>query len=173
MIKIYKITNPKGKTYIGQTKNVYKRKQHYKRAHCKQQYMLYNSIIKYGWNNHIFEVIDKVPIEQADDKEIYYIDLYKSYHTDGGLNLTRGGFRPKHTQETKDKLSEMFKGAKHGRAKKLYQYTADNQFVKEWDCIRDIQRELGYVTTWLCKAAKNNKIAYGYRWFYKPLHEQL
>lgn len=64
-------------------------------------------------------------------------------------------------------------GNKHGKAKKLYQYTMENQFVREWGCMRDITRELGYVTTWLSKATKNNKIAYGYKWSYTPLHEQL
>lgn len=175
MIIIYKITNPKGKIYIGQTKNYKKRINLYRILHCKSQIKLYNSLKKYGFDNHKFEIIEEVDIKIADEREQYWISYFQSYWKDKnkGLNLNKGGNRPKHTIETKRKLSKMFKVSKHGKAKKLYQYTIDGQFVKEWSCMRDITRKLGYVTTWLSKATKNNKIAYGYRWSYIPLHEQL
>lgn len=147
----------------------------YKILHCRTQYRLHNSLKKYGFANHICEVIEVVENKLADEREQYWIAHFKSYWKDEnkGLNLNRGGNRPKHTEETKKKLSEMFSGSKHGKAKKIYQYNIDGSFVKEWGCIRDVQRALGYVTTWLSKATKNNKIAYGYRWSYTPLHEQL
>lgn len=169
MITIYKITNPSGKVYVGQTKNPAKRKHLYKIAHCKTQYMLYNSICKYGWDKHVFEIIEQVSEDKADEKEVYYIEHFKSYHTDGGMNLTRGGYRPKMTQETKDKLSKAIMSSKNYKAKKLYQYTLTDDFVKQWDSMKDIERALGYKTTWLSKATKNNKPAYGYKWSYKPL----
>jgi group I intron endonuclease len=51
MVGIYKITNPKGKIYIGQSVDIEKRKYYYQALHCKKQTMLYNSIKKYGWDN--------------------------------------------------------------------------------------------------------------------------
>ncbi len=52
IVGIYKITNPKGKVYIGQSVNIKKRWGDYKCLHnCKEQKMLYNSFIKYGVNN--------------------------------------------------------------------------------------------------------------------------
>ena len=45
---IYKITNPKNKVYIGQSKDIIKRWYYYKTLHCKSQIKLYNSLLKYG-----------------------------------------------------------------------------------------------------------------------------
>jgi hypothetical protein len=172
MITIYKITSPTGKVYVGQTKDYRKRLNHYRILNCRTQYRLHNSLKKYGFNNHTFEVLEEVELMVADSREQHWIAHYKCYWGDEnkGLNLNRGGNRPSHTPETKKKLSEMFSGGKHGKAKKLYQYTLDGILLKEWECMKCIQRELGYVTTWLSKATKNNKIAYGYRWSYSPMH---
>lgn len=171
MITIYKITNPRGKVYIGQTINYTKRINHYRILNCKTQYKLYNSLKKYGFNNHVFEVIEQVSKCNSDEREQHWINHYQCYWKDlnKGLNLNRGGYRPKQTQETKDKISKAIMSSNNIRAKKLYQYNIDGSFVKEWDCMRDIQRELGYVTTWLSKAAKNNKIAYRFKWSYTSL----
>ena len=175
MITIYKLTSPKGRIYVGQTKDFTKRMNSYRVLHCKTQYRLHNSLKKYGFNNHLCEILEVVEKNIADQREQYWIAYFKCYWKDEnkGLNLNRGGNRPKHTQETKDKLSKMFTGGKHGKAKKLYQYSIEGFFIKEWECMKCIERELGYVTTWLSKATKNNKIAYGYKWSYVPLHEQL
>lgn len=144
----------------------------YKILHCRTQYRLHNSLKKYGFANHLCEIIEDVDDKLADEREQYWIAYFKCYWKDEnkGLNLNRGGNRPKHTEETKKKLSEMFTGSKHGKSKKLYQYNIDGSFVKEWQCMKDITRELGYATTWLSKATKNNKIAYGYKWSYEPLY---
>ena len=172
MITIYKITSPTGKIYIGQTNNYKKRMNLYKILHCRTQHKLYNSLKKYGFANHLFEILEEVDYKLADEKEQYWIAYFKCYWKDEnkGLNLNKGGNRPKHTEETKKKLSKMFTGSKHGKSKKLYQYNINGSFIKEWQCMRDITRELGYATTWLSKATKNNKIAYGYKWSYEPLH---
>lgn len=176
MITIYKITNPKGKIYIGQTKDYRKRLNHYRILNCKTQYRLYNSLKKYGFNNHVFEIIEEVSVKVSDEREQYWISFYKSYWKDEnkGLNLNKGGDRPKHTEETKNKISKSITGANNYKAKKLYQYTLEGVFVKEWLCMKDIERELNYKTTCLSKAAKDNsKTAYGYKWYYEPQHEQL
>ena len=57
MIGIYKITNSKGAIYIGQAVNIERRKKDYSRAGCKSQRKIYNSIKKYGWKDHTFEVL--------------------------------------------------------------------------------------------------------------------
>lgn len=61
MIGIYKITNPKGKVYIGQSWDIKDRKRVYQRCECKGQQKIYNSIKKYGWKNHIHEIVHELP----------------------------------------------------------------------------------------------------------------
>jgi len=57
MTGIYKIINSKGAIYIGQAVNIERRETDYARAGCKSQRKIYNSIKKYGWNDHTFEVL--------------------------------------------------------------------------------------------------------------------
>jgi len=61
---IYMITNPFGKIYIGSTHNIEKRWRHYKTLGCKRQTKLYNSLKKYGIENHVFEVIMQTNIDE-------------------------------------------------------------------------------------------------------------
>jgi hypothetical protein len=54
---IYKITSPTDKVYIGKTTNLKLRVNYYRRLKCKKQPLLFNSLSKYGFDNHKFEVI--------------------------------------------------------------------------------------------------------------------
>lgn len=72
MIGIYKIINPKGKIYIGQSTNIEKRWKSYKTLHCKGQVKLYNSLKKYGYENHIFEIIEECDISILEERETYW-----------------------------------------------------------------------------------------------------
>jgi group I intron endonuclease len=54
---VYKITSPSGKVYIGSSKDIYDRWKTYKKVNCKKQTKLYNSLKKYGFENHKFEVL--------------------------------------------------------------------------------------------------------------------
>lgn len=76
MIGIYKITNPNGKNYIGQSINIEKRFNQYKKLTCKNQVILYRSLLKYGVENHIFEVIEECNIEILNERERYWQDFY-------------------------------------------------------------------------------------------------
>jgi group I intron endonuclease len=76
MLGIYKITNPKGKIYIGQSINIDERIKHYKNNSGKRQPKIYNSIQKYGWDNHMFEIIEECSLEQLNEKEIYWKKYY-------------------------------------------------------------------------------------------------
>ena len=109
---IYKITNPIGKVYIGESKNIDKRWTAYACLDCKKQPKLYNSLKQYGWKNH-----KKEKIEFIDDcvlrrkKEIEYINLFNSYND--GLNSTSTNRGPSFLkQESRDKISKIHKGLK-------------------------------------------------------------
>lgn len=93
---IYKITSPSNKIYIGQTTDIKKRIMHYKNNHCEPQKILHKSIEKYGWDQHIIEVIKETDnIEDLNRLEIEYIEIYKlnkiKYPESNGMNLSDGG----------------------------------------------------------------------------------
>ena len=84
---IYKITNPNGKVYIGQSIDIDKRWNKYKVKNCKPQIRLYNSLNKYKPENHVFEVIEKCLLEQLNEREIYWIEKLKC--VENGLNIRK------------------------------------------------------------------------------------
>lgn len=85
---IYKITNPIGEVYIGQTNNYKRRQLEYAECEFKGQKKIRRSIISHGWLNHKFEVLCTCTIEEVNAKEKEYITEYNSYYK--GLNSTRG-----------------------------------------------------------------------------------
>lgn len=84
MTGIYKITSPSNKVYIGQSVDIEKRFNNYNKLYnCKNQIRLYNSFIKYNPKNHIFEILCECDINNLNDKERYYQDLYNSIGKNG------------------------------------------------------------------------------------------
>lgn len=107
MIGIYKITSPSNKIYIGQTVNFSKRLSAYKNHKCKMQPKLFNSLEKYGFENHTIELIKECTIEDLNYFERYYQEYYNSVLD--GLNLRYTGTTDKSgymSEESKSKMSE-------------------------------------------------------------------
>jgi len=112
---IYKITSPSGGIYVGQSIDIINRKWTYASMKCRDQPRLYNSLKKYGWNNHNFEIILKCSEWDLNEQEKYYIKEYKSFNTEHGLNLTEGGGQYKLSEETKQKISKSRMGIVYGK----------------------------------------------------------
>jgi group I intron endonuclease len=116
-VGIYKITSPSGKTYIGQATNIEKRWKYYKKITCSDQPRLYNSLTKYGWEQHIFQILERCALEQLDEKEIFHKQLFIN---EFGWRMAlfcqlidgKGGHRNK---ETKEKISIANKGKKQSK----------------------------------------------------------
>jgi len=110
---IYKVTSPSGRIYIGKTSNYRLRLNQYRKGDNSKQRVLGNSIKKYGFNNHIFEIIDSFESDlgYVNGKEMFWIRSYMAnvnkWPKFNGMNLTDGGEgqlgRP-HTEETKAKI---------------------------------------------------------------------
>jgi group I intron endonuclease len=127
---IYKTTNLKnGKIYIG--KDI-----HNNPNYLGSGKILKQAFEKYGKENFVKEIIDtENSIEELNKKEKYWIAYYQSQKREIGYNISKGGdggdiftnnpdkeeirkkfknnngFRGhQHSDETKKKLSEMFKG---------------------------------------------------------------
>ena len=75
---IYCITSPSNKVYIGASTNIEKRFKHYKGCHCISQNKLYNSLKKYGWENHKKDILEECKVSQLLERETYW----KQYHLD-------------------------------------------------------------------------------------------
>jgi group I intron endonuclease len=99
MIGIYKITSPSGKIYIGQSVNIENRWKYYNSLMCKQQRKLYNSLLKYTPQNHIFEILEECSINELTINESLYINKFNSIKD--GLNIREAGNHGYHSEETK------------------------------------------------------------------------
>src|ERR1035437_687437 len=104
---IYKITNPSNHSYVGQSMNWDRRYNQYKRLACKEQKALYASFLKYGFENHTFEILmQEIPETEINSMERLWISVEGTFGPNG-LNLTEGGdgFKGKHSKETRQKQS--------------------------------------------------------------------
>lgn len=114
MIGIYKITNIiNNKKYIGQSRNIEKRIAKHKRTPFNpnsQEYnnVLYQDIRKYGLENFTFEILEECEITKLNNREIYWIDYYKSCNPEKGYNLSSGGDNNA-PGKIKDKVDEIIK----------------------------------------------------------------
>lgn len=141
MVGIYKITSPENKVYIGESRSLIKRLKTYNRLSCKKQIKLYNSFIKYGLNNHKFEILvfldDDISDIDLNMLERKYYDIYiKKYEL---LNIKIPGNigNTHHSQETILKISTAKK--KHFS---VTQFTKDRKFVKYWESFHIASKEL-------------------------------
>lgn len=112
-IGIYKITNPKGAVYIGQSRDISKRRTSYRGISKKNkgQPKLYNSLLKYGAENHTFEILEECELSQLNIKERYWQDLYDAcsrYNLNCTLTST-DEIPQMVSEETRKKLSQAAK----------------------------------------------------------------
>jgi group I intron endonuclease len=85
MIGIYRITNPKGEVYIGQSRKVEKRIKYYNSINSSAgQVKLYNSFLTYGIENHKFDIVEECDVLDLNIRERYWQDFYNS--VTNGLN---------------------------------------------------------------------------------------
>lgn len=92
MSYIYKITNNiNEKIYIGKTNlSITDRfKQHCRDSSKYLERPLYRAFNKYGIENFSIEAIEECSPEEASNKEVYWIEYYRSFKE--GYNATKGG----------------------------------------------------------------------------------
>lgn len=109
---IYMIISPTAKVYIGQSVDVDRRIKGYKRMDCTGQVRLFASLMKYGYDNHYFSVIEYCSIEELNERERFWQDEYEAIN-DYGLNckLTSDSDKTgKVSLETRKKMSDKRKG---------------------------------------------------------------
>lgn len=127
---IYMITSPSNRIYIGSTSNIKQRWIFYKNLNCQKQIKLYRSFVKYGVDNHTFEVIWSGDVSEMLEKELILGNWYEVL--DRGLNcrlpkigeslaylsketiskMSKSQTGRKHPESVKEKMSKSHKGKK-------------------------------------------------------------
>lgn len=83
---VYRITNPEGKIYVGSTLNYKQRLDNYRLMKKSNQTLILNSMIKYGFENHKFEILFECDIKDR----FYYENKYgfeNNVLSENGLNV--------------------------------------------------------------------------------------
>lgn len=123
---IYKIINPAGLIYIGQSIDLIRRIKRYNYYDCKNNRRLYESMIQFGCNNHKIKIIKKCKSNELDKWEQFYIKKYNSLDEQYGFNLQSGGkvnfiasneTKRKHSENTKGENNPNY-GKKHSKSTK-------------------------------------------------------
>ena len=192
---VYKHISPSGKVYIGITKRKPEYRWNKGKGYREDQLLFYRAIKKYGWNNFTHEILyTGLSEKDAKNIEISLIRQYKSlgmsYNITDGGDGGRGlhNKRKKMSDETKLKMSKSRKGLlagnknpmygrhetapaygrfgkEHPASKKVYQYDLLGNFIKEWDCLSEVQRHLNILVTHITACCNGRqKTAGGYIW---------
>lgn len=79
-----------------------------------------------------------------------------------------------HSQEAMEKImayvnSRDYYGAKNPKAKTVFQYSADGELIKTWDCIKDASAFLGISHSYLIKIMKTHKLYHNSFWSYEEV----
>lgn len=154
MTGIYKITNPKGRVYIGQSSNLEQRLYYYVKyfnRYKSSQRRLYNSFNKYGAISHIFEIVEECAIESLNERERYWQDHYDTL-SQKGLNcrLTKTGERSgKVSKETVNNMRAARKGKPIGpfseEAKKNMSEAREKTSYNKKGCLLQICDKTGKI----------------------------
>lgn len=148
---IYKIENlVNGKIYIGQSKHIKQRWSEHKKELKANKHA--NSYLQRSWNKYGEEKFSHVILEECaesvlDDREKYYIELYKSFDSDFGYNLTDGGGRNKNvSMHTRKLLSEMNSGVNHPNRKEVVCLETGEIFISISDAANSIGVDYSAIT---------------------------
>lgn len=111
---IYMISNPKGRFYVGQSLYLEGRKKTYENLNCKTQTKLYRSLLKYGWENHGYMILEHCEEEKLNNKERFYQDTYDCLKKGLNCRLTKSDDKSGYmSDESKKKMSLSCTGRKH------------------------------------------------------------
>lgn len=113
LIGVYAILNPKSQIYIGSSNNIERRFYQYRGLYESSQPKLFNSLKKYGPENHNFIVLEYCELENLFKKEREWGEYFNSLDREKGLNLMLprcGDIKTAMSEETKAKIGKAHRG---------------------------------------------------------------
>lgn len=150
-----------------------------------------SDIEKYGWDSFTHTIIaSDLSEEEAQDLERMIVEKLNLKNSEKGYNKLKGGtkngMKGKHqsentklkiskskkeqgfTDEHRKHISESKKGIKHHLAKKVYQYSKDGKFIKEWQYMNEASKTLNICKTSISSCCLGKRpSAGGYIWSYE------
>lgn len=154
---VYKHTNLiNGKAYIGQTKcqdltrrwtggNGYRQSPHFNRA-----------IQKYGWSGFAHEILETgLTQKEANEKERYYIALYKTTDQRYGYNIQSGGQHAGElSKEGRESIRKHSTGANSPVSRKVDIYDSNGKLIKTFDAMSEAAKYIGVGCPYLTAVCK-------------------
>ena len=176
---VYRVTNKIDRSkYIGKTKND-NVELRWRDERCRPHAKLKDAFEEFGLDNFLFETIMEISQETHGGDWKDYLNMYEKLEIENnnsiypnGYNLQSGGdvnyiTHPDTCQKRRElsggknnPIYGLF-GAKNKNAKKVEQWTKSGEFVKLWDCIVDVARELGIRQECVSKVCHNNRKSTG------------
>ena len=99
------VNNINKKVYVGQTIDYKQRiRSHKFNLNQNKNTPFYNALEKYGWENFLINIVEECEENKLNEREIYWINEKKSLYPNG-YNLLKGGNQARHTDITKQKIS--------------------------------------------------------------------
>ena len=170
---IYKITNPKGKVYIGQSVDLERRLQQY-RGVCvtiSGQPNIWESLNQYGSETHQYKIIEYCSLKNLDSREAYYKQQFIDKN-----GWDKALFCWINDPPTSEEKRARFKIKQHEIDKRIgiktfydivYQYDLGGNFIREWDNDKLRSLELKFRAPINLCARGGGTLAFGYQWKYK------
>jgi hypothetical protein len=112
--------------------------------------LFYNAIKKYGWDGFYHEIVASgITKDEAENFEKILIDKLDSFANKNGYNVSVGGIG----------------GYRYDEMIPVYQFDIYGNFIKEYNSIANIERELNIPSSNIIACCKNKYIyAGGYVW---------
>lgn len=169
------ITN---EVYIGYSVNLENRYKNYKNNQVKTQPLIHQSIHKYGFSNHKFDVLFSFEEDPKTNTlkqfENIFIRYYKYWKGCNMLNTNEGGGgSSKWSEEKKKQKSHLSRGT---HKLPILQYDLVGKFIRKWESISVVSRELklDYNLLIRCLKADSNRFSVGgYQWKYDKNHKPI
>lgn len=171
---IYKITNPNGQAYIGQSVDIERRWKTYRNYGCHGQNLIYESLKQHGSEAHQYVILEECYCDDLDKKESYHKQQFINEH--GWKKALFATLNDPPTRAQKKAYNRRRDGLNNRQLEldlkfptrkiyyTIYQYDLDGNYIRAWDDTR-----LRYLNmSMLRKINKHLKTkegnVFGYQW---------